>query len=394
MASKRIGILTGGGDVPGLNSVIKTVVYRGSEINCEVIGVRRGWEGLTHVNLEDPASRSRYILPLNRENTRTIDRTGGTFLHSSRTNPAKMKKLPPVVEGMTFPKNESTKKGVTSTVYDMTCQVLKNVETLGLDYLVAIGGDDTLSYAARLDNEGVKVIAIPKTMDNDVRNTEYCIGFSTAISRAMDAIDRQRTTVGSHERIGIFRVFGRDAGYTALYTAYVTSVRCCIPEYRFDLKNLIDLLVNDKRNNPSNYSLVILSEGAEWQGYEVKEYGDADAFGHRKKMNVGEDFSEQVKKLTGEETIVSDLTYDLRSGSPDFVDKLVASTFAGMAMDCIQKGEHGKMMAINAGCYAGVTIPDPKLGPRRVDVANMYNTERYRPIYTDKLGLPIFLTRA
>ena len=255
MSAKRIGILTGGGDVPGLNSVIKTVVYRGSEIGCEVIGIRRGWEGLTHVNLEDPASRTRYVLPLNRENTRTIDRTGGTYLHSSRTNPSKMKKLPPVLEGQGFPAKESTKKGVTSTVYDVTKAVLKNIETLKLDYLIAIGGDDTLSYAAELDRQGFHVIAVPKTMDNDVQNTEYCIGFSTAITRAMDAIERQRTTVGSHERIGIFRVFGRDAGYTALYTAYVTSVRCCIPEYKVDLQKLIGMLVEDKHNNPSNYSL-------------------------------------------------------------------------------------------------------------------------------------------
>jgi ATP-dependent phosphofructokinase / diphosphate-dependent phosphofructokinase len=259
--------------------------------------------------------------------------------------------------------------------------------------MIAIGGDDTLSYASRLGKDGVNVIAIPKTMDNDVRNTEYCIGFSTAITRAMEAIDRQRTTVGSHERIGIFRVFGRDAGYTALYTAYVTSLRCCIPEYKFDLPHLIELLLIDKQSNPSNYSLVILSEGAEWVGYQVREYGEPDAFGHRKKANVGEDLSDEIKK-TGEETVVSDLTYDLRSGSPDFVDKLVASTFAGMAVDCIQQGQHGVMMAISHGCYTAAPIPDPKLGPRKVDIETMYNTQRYRPNYAQKLGLPIFLTRA
>ena len=271
---------------------------------------------------------------------------------------------------------------------------LKNIETLGLDYLIAIGGDDTLSYAAALDRQGMKVVAVPKTMDNDVRNTEYCIGFSTAITRAMDAIDRQRTTVGSHERIGLFRVFGRDAGYTALYTSYVTSTRCCIPEFKVELHKLIELLVTDKKHNPSNYSLAILSEGAEWKGYQVKEYGDPDAFGHRKKMSVAEDLSSEIKKATGDETIVSDLTYDLRSGSPDFVDKMVAATFAGMAMDAIEEGRHGQMTAINEGCYAMVDIPDPKLGPRRVDVAKMYNTERYRPTYDHKLGFPIFLTRA
>jgi len=392
--SKRIGILTGGGDVPGLNAVIKTVVYRGREIDCEVIGIRRGWEGLTHVNFEDAASTGRYILPLTTENTRTIDRTGGTYLHSSRTNPTKMKKVPDFLKDTTFQSAQNTKDGVTSTVYDMTPQVLKNIEHLRLDYLIAIGGDDTLSYAAHLDRLGVKVIAIPKTMDNDVRNTEYCIGFSTAISRAMEAIERQRTTVGSHERIGIFRIFGRDAGYTALYTAYVTSLRCCIPEHKFDLEKLIDVVMNDKRKSPSNYSLVILSEGAQWEGYQSQDKGPADAYGHRKKANVGEMLSDEIQKRVGEETIVSDLTYDLRSGSPDFVDKLVASTFAGMAVDCIKSGQHGVMMGINHGCYEAVPIPDPKLGPRKVDIPTMYNVERFRPYYKDKTGLPIFLTRA
>jgi ATP-dependent phosphofructokinase / diphosphate-dependent phosphofructokinase len=392
MAAKRIGILTGGGDVPGLNSVIKTVVYRASDIDCKVIGIRRGWEGLTHVDLDDPASRAHYILPLDRDNTRTVDRTGGTFLHTSRTNPQRMKKLPAVCSQGNFPKVESTKNGVTSVAYDITAQVLKNIGVLGLDYLVAIGGDDTLGYASRLDKEGVNVIAIPKTMDNDVRNTEYCIGFSTAITRAMNAIDLQRSTVGSHERIGVFRVFGRDAGYTSLYTAYVCGIRCAIPEYKFDLKRMIELLLKDKQDNPSNYSLVIISEGAEWTGYQFREYGDADAFGHRKKANVGEDLSDEIKKASGQETVVSDLTYELRSGSPDFIDKLVANTFGSMAMDCITKGEHGKMTAMSKGCFVMKPIPDPKLGPRHVDVAKMYDVERYLPRYDGKIGLPIFLT--
>ena len=394
MATKRVGILTGGGDVPGLNSVIKGVVYRGYGLDFEVTGIRLGWQGLTHVNLEDPQSRARYILPLNRVNTRTIDRTGGTFLHTSRTNPAKMKSLPDCLKGKNFPVREATKRGVTSKVFDITSAVLKNLETLQLDYLIAIGGDDTLSYAARLDKEGFPVICIPKTMDNDVQNTEYCIGFSTAITRATDAIERQRTTVGSHERVGVFRVFGRDAGHTALYTAYVSSVRCCIPEYKVNLDKLIDLIISDKRSNPSNYSLVVLSEGAEWEGYKVREYGDADAFGHRKKMSVGEDLSDEIKRRAGEETVVSDLTYDLRGGSPDFVDKLVATTFANMALDALVKKKHGVMTAIVNGCFALSAIPDPKLGPRNVDVAKMYNTDRYRPNYGAKLGMPIFLVRA
>jgi ATP-dependent phosphofructokinase / diphosphate-dependent phosphofructokinase len=392
--AKRIVILTGGGDVPGLNAVIKQVTYRGVEMGSEVIGIRRGWEGLTHLNLDDAESKSRYVLPLTPLNTRTIDRTGGTFLHSSRTNPAKMKSLPPHLEGQSFPTTEREKDGKKFTTLDVTTSVLKNLEALGADYVVAIGGDDTLSYAARLHSEGVKVIAIPKTMDNDVQNTEYCIGFSTAITRAESAIQRQRTTVGSHERIGIFRIFGRDAGYTALYTAYVTSIRCVIPEFKVNLDKLIELLVHDKRTNPSNYALVILSEGAEWEGYQVRHYGEADAYGHQKKANVGDDLAAEIKARAKEETIVSDLTYDLRSGDPDFTDKLVAATFGNMAMDAMAEGKSGIMTGIVNGCYDLVEIPDPKLGPRKVDLATMYNTERYRPDYAKKRGLPIFLTRA
>jgi 6-phosphofructokinase 1 len=394
MARKRFGILTGGGDVPGLNSVIKSVVYRCAENDADVIGLRRGWEGLTHLDLSDPASKARYVIPLTRENTRTIDRSGGTWLHSSRTNPAKMKKLPAHLAGQSFPTSTTTKGGVATTAHDVSSAVLKNLEALGIEHLLAIGGDDTLSYAARLHSLGVKVTAIPKTMDNDVRNTEYCVGFSTAITRAMDAIDRQRTTVGSHERVGVFRVFGRDAGFTALYTAYVTSIRCVIPEYRVNLERLVELLLADKRENPSGYSLVVLSEGAQWEGYKVQEYGEPDAYGHRKKASVAESLADEIKRRTGEETIASDLTYDLRSGNPDFVDKLVASTFGTMALDAALEGKSGLMSAVVEGRYDLVPIPDPKLGPRRVDVETMYNRERYRPDYTNKRGLPVFLTRA
>jgi ATP-dependent phosphofructokinase / diphosphate-dependent phosphofructokinase len=383
---QRIGILTGGGDVPGLNSVIKEVVYRGTENRWEIVGIRRGWEGLTHLNPDDPATKKHYIMPLNRANTRTIDRFGGTMLHSSRTNPAKMKALPPFLSPENFMQKNDR--------WDLTPHVLKNLEWLKLDYLIAIGGDDTLGYASRLDQRGVKVIAIPKTMDNDVRNTEYCIGFSTAITRAMDAIQRQRTTVGSHERVGIFRVFGRDAGYTSLYTAYVTSIRCCIPEYDVNLDKLIDLLMVEKHNNESNYVLVVLSEGAKWEGYTVQEYGEPDAFGHRKKASIGEALSTEISRRTREESIVSDLTYDLRSGDPDFVDKLIAANFGNLAMDAVLAGKSGVMAALVDGAYALAPIPDPALGPRKVDIATMYNTDRYRPNYANKLGLPIFLTRA
>lgn len=390
----RIAILTGGGDVPGLNSVIKGVTYRGEEAGMEVIGIRRGWKGLTHLNLKDSKSQELYVERLTRESTRAIDRTGGTYLHSSRTNPAKLSELPPHLSKAKFPAKSVYDKKQKKDVdrFDVTEAVLDNLKKLKIKYLVSIGGDDTLSYSDRLHREGVKVIAVPKTMDNDVRNTEYCIGFSTAISRAMEAIQRQRSTVGSHERLGIFRIFGRDAGYTALYAAYVTSVRCGIPEFKFDADKMITLLKEDKRKNPSNYALVILSEGAEWQGYEVEEYGKPDDFGHRKKRSVGEVFADLAQKA-GLDTIVSDLTYDLRSGAPDFVDKLVATTFGNMAFDAIQQGASGLMTAIVKGSYALRPIPDPKLGPRKVDIKEMYNTERYRPKYDNHLGLPIFLTK-
>jgi 6-phosphofructokinase 1 len=301
-----------------------------------------------------------------------------------------MKSVPEHLKGLDFPKRESS----SGSTYDLTRQVLKNLETLRLDSLISIGGDDTLSYSSILAGQGFRVVAIPKTMDNDVRNTEYCIGFSTAITRAVDSIQRQRSTVGSHERIGIFRVFGRDAGYTSLYTAYVTSIRCAIPEFKFDLERMMDLLIQDKRSNPSNYCLVVLSEGAEWAGYSLREYGEADAFGHRKKANVGEDLGEEIRKRARVETVISDLTYDLRSGEADFIDKMIAGTFAHMAVECVKQNKSNVMTAIANGCYSIVPIPDSKLGPRQIDVASMYDTERYLPRYSNKAGIPVFLTRA
>jgi ATP-dependent phosphofructokinase / diphosphate-dependent phosphofructokinase len=389
MSKKRIGVLTGGGDVPGLNSAIKGIVRAGEEEGFKIIGIRRGWEGLTHLNLEDPESKGRYVKPLTIENTRTIDRTGGTTLHTSRTNPMKMKAIPEHLQGLDFPKKE-TASGAT---YDLTKQVMKNLEALKIDSLITIGGDDTLSYSSILNREGMRVVAIPKTMDNDVRNTEYCIGFSTAINRAVDAIQRQRSTVGSHERVGIFRVFGRDAGYTSLYTAYALGIRCAIPEYKFSLDKMIELLLNDKYSNSSNYCLVVLSEGAEWEGYSVREYGVADAFGHRKKVNVAEYFGEEIQKRAGVETVISDLTYELRSGEADFTDKMIAVTFGNMAVDCVRQNASGVMTAITNGCYDVVQIPDSKLGPRLIDVASLYDTDRCRPRYTGKTGMPVFLTR-
>ena len=394
MPARRIGILTGGGDVPGLNSVIKSVVYNATEIGCEVIGIRRGWEGLTHMRRADQLLAaggrydSDYIRPLDRTNTRTIDRTGGTWLHTSRTNPSKMKsgRLP-----AHLPAERLASMQRSDDIYDLTPVVLANIEHLGLDYLVTIGGDDTLSYSSVLDAAGVPVIAIPKTMDNDVQGTEYCIGFSTAVTRAKEAINRQRTTLGSHERIGVFRIFGRDAGFSALYTAYVTSARCVIPEAPFDLDRLLDVLVEDKRANPSRYAFVIASEGAMWEGGQLAEFGEADAYGHRRKVDVGFALAEQIKQRTGEEAVNSELTYDLRSGEADSLDQMVAITFANIAADLIRDGGiHGRMIAIVDGKYAHVPIPEPG-NPRRVDVATMYDLDRFRPQYHSRLGRPLLL---
>ena len=384
--SKRIGILTGGGDVPGLNSVIKSVVYGSSEFGRRVIGIRRGWEGFTHMTGPDDPN---YIFELTRDNTRTIDRFGGTMLHTSRTNPRKMPagKVP-----ATIPKAVLERLPTDGKTYDLTSVVVDNLDKLGIGCLVAIGGDDTLSFASALSDAGFPVIAVPKTMDNDVQGTEYCIGFSTAVTRAKQAITRQRTTVGSHERIGIFRIFGRDAGFTALYTAYVTSIRCLIPEHPFEIDRICGLLMEDKTNNPSHYALVIASEGAIWTDGQVRELGEADAYGHRKKADIGQALSEEIRKRTGQETIVSDLTYDLRSGEPDSIDQVVAITFANIAVDLIRAGVSGRMIGIQNGCYAHVELPHTSLGARKVNIEKLYNTERYRPNYSSKLGAPLLFS--
>jgi 6-phosphofructokinase 1 len=294
--------------------------------------------------------------------------------------------LPPWMD-----ETERARYAVGDGLYDLTPLVLDNVRKLDLDVLITIGGDDTLSYSQVLVNAGVPLMAIPKTMDNDVQGTEYCIGFSTAITRAKEAINRQRTTLGSHERIGVFRIFGRDAGFSALYTAYVTSARCVIPEAPYDLDALAALLAADHAANPSRYAFVITAEGAIWKGVRMTDIGDADAFGHRHKANVGEALAAEIRERTGIETLASELTYDLRSGEPDSLDALVATTFANIAMDLIEGGVTGRMMAIQDGKYAHTHLPDPSLGPRRVDVPEMYNTERFRPRYNGKLGDPMLL---
>jgi ATP-dependent phosphofructokinase / diphosphate-dependent phosphofructokinase len=386
---KRIGILTGGGDVPGLNSVIKSVVYRSTEVGWDVLGIRRGWQGLTHLPASGEPDDS-CVRPLDRRSTRTIDRTGGTVLHTSRTNPARMP-WGDVPEWLENERLAPYQLPDDPTHFDLTPLVLANLQRLGIEALVAIGGDDTLSYAARLGREGYPVVAIPKTMDNDVPGTEYCIGFSTAVTRAKELINRQRTTLGSHERIGVFRIFGRNAGYTAWYAAYVTSARCVIPEAPFDVDLLADVLSEDRKLNPSGYAFVIASEGAVWNGGSIQEIGEADAFGHRHKADVGETLAQELKRKTGVETVHSDLTYDLRSGDPDALDQMVAITFANVAVDLLADGRTGRMVAVREGKYAHAPLPERDLGSRRLDVPSMYNAKRFRPRYEAKLGSPLLL---
>ena len=386
MAKKRIGILTGGGDVPGLNGVIKGVTYRAHELGYEVLGIRRGWEGLTHLQ---PGSTEdeKYLVPLDKEITRTIDRTGGTWLHSSRTNPRKMKRaaLPPTMDDA---KAESMRVG--EDKYDITPVVMANIETLGLDYLIPIGGDDTLSYSRSLHDAGMDIIAVPKTMDNDVQGTEYCIGFSTAITRAREAIDRQRSTIGSHERIGVFRIFGRDAGFTALYTAFATMTRCVIPEFKYDVAHLAELLAADHAENSSHYAIVVTSEGAIWEGGDIKEVGEADAFGHRHKANVAEVLASEIKGRTGIDTVHSDLTYDLRAGAPDTVDTFVSKAFANIAVELVANGQRGRMLAIRDGRYGHSILPSQDDTAVSVD-SSMYDVDQLRPRYDDLLGKPLML---
>lgn len=384
MAAKRVGILTGGGDVPGLNSVIKSVVYRGSEIGCEITGIRRGWEGLTHVNLEDPASRLRYILPLNRDNTRTIDRTGGTYLHSSRTNPSQMKKLPASLRPEDFPSKAGT--------YDLTKRVLANLEALNLDYLIAIGGDDTLSYAVRLHKEGVPVICIPKTMDNDVYGTDYCIGFSTAVTRSVEFLHALRTPTGSHERIAVVELFGRYSGETSLISAYLAGVdRAIISEVDFDIDKLVKFLIEDRNDNPSRYAIMTISEGAKPIGGEMSLSGEADAYGHKKLGGIGDAVSHEIERRTGIRTVYQPLAYLMRSGAPDALDLMISTSYGYLATDLLLKKQTGRMVALRDGKYTTVSANIITEGKKRVDVDELYDVKSYRPKIAHLLGKPMFL---
>lgn len=388
--SKTIGILTGGGDVPGLNPCMKSVVLNCIEAGYRVLGIRRGWAGLLNYNLDEPSTHDYYIRPLDREDVRTIDRSGGTFLHTSRTNPQNVKpgKAPDFLKNSSFGK----KVGEDGTM-DYTEYVLKVIAHLGIDYLVTIGGDDTLSYTARLHRENFPVVAIPKTMDNDVYGTDYCIGFSTAVTRSVEFITNMRTSIGSHERIGVVELFGRNSGETSLISAYLSYVdRAIIPEVPFDVERLCNYLMEDKRNNPSNYAIMTISEGAIMQGGDVIEDGEADAYGHKKLGGVGEILSDEIKRRTGQDIMYQPVGYLMRSGAPDSLDRMVAMSFGNLASQLIRRGETGKMIALHGGKYTTVPVDIIMTGKKRVDVPSFYDAEHYIPRVKDFMGVPMFLS--
>jgi 6-phosphofructokinase 1 len=383
----RIGILTGGGDVPGLNPCIKAVVNRAEENGWEVLGIRKGWAGLLNYNADDsPEVRAEWIQPLTRMAVRTIDRYGGTHLHTSRTNPQKVrpKDLPAFLK-------DSYPFGDQKTV-DCTPHVLRVLDQLGIHALITIGGDDTLSYAVRLHQEGFRVIAIPKTMDNDVFGTDYCIGFSTAVTRSVEFINALRTPTGSHERIAVVELFGRNSGETALISAYLADVdRALISEVPFDVERLGAFVTADRKRNPSNYAIVVVSEGASMAGGQVIEYGQEDAYGHKKLGGIGAILGEALKQITGIEIVNQQLAYLMRSGAPDSLDRMVATSYGLLAVQQLEQGHSGKMVALQNGVYTTVPADTPSQGVKRVDVAELYDAEQYRPRVGHLLGKPMFL---
>jgi 6-phosphofructokinase 1 len=380
----RIGILTGGGDVPGLNACIKAVVNRVAEEGHEVVGIRRGWGGLAYFNPEDPESTGKDLINLDPGVVRTIDRTGGTFLHTSRTNPGKVRPgdIPDFLDV------EAGESGYA----DITLHVLRVLEDRKIDVLIPIGGDDTLSYGLRLHEEGVPVIAIPKTMDNDVHGTDYCIGFSTAVTRGVQFIHSLRTAAGSHERIAVVELFGRYSGETSLVTAYLSGVdRAIISEVPFDIEKLAGLLQADRASNPSHYAMMTISEGARLQEGDMMLAGEEDAYGHRKLGGIGALTGELLKERTGEPVLYQQVAYLMRSGAPDSLDLMVATNYAVMAAALAVENSHGRMVALRGGTYTHVPIGVTKEGVKRVDVDELYDTETYLPKVRHVLGKPMFL---
>jgi 6-phosphofructokinase len=386
-----IGILTGGGDVPGLNPAIRAVTIRALREGYKVIGIRRGWAGLVDIVRDKKADNSKNFQELTEDVVNRAGRTGGTFLHTSRTNPAKIKKdrLP-----------EQLRDAYTDEVNDITPEILKNVDFLGIDYLIPIGGDDTLSYGVRMYQEGLKVVAIPKTMDNDVPGTDYCIGFSTCVTRTIELANSLRTVAGSHERLMVLEVFGRYAGFTAMLPTMAGAAhRCVIPEFKFSIERLAELLMLDRKFNPSHYSVVLVSEGAMFEGGEmVFEDRTTDAFGHAKLGGIGDLVSARLKALTPQfnngrsvDTVNQKLGYLVRCGDPDAIDSIVPMAYGNLALDLIQKRTHGRLVVLKNGRYDNIPIDIVTSTKKTVNVERFYNTDRLRPYYKSFEMTPLFI---
>ncbi|MBN2892598.1 MAG: ATP-dependent 6-phosphofructokinase [Bacteroidales bacterium] len=386
-----IGILTGGGDVPGLNPAIRAVTIRAKREGYDVIGLKRGWAGLIEIQRTKGADNSHCYVHLDENIVNKIGRTGGTFLHSSRTRASHVPKA--VVP-------EHLVDTYTEEINDLTPEVLKNLEFLGIDYLIPIGGDDTLSYAVRLYQEGVKVVALPKTMDNDVPGTDYCIGFSTCITRTISMVNLLRTSAGSHERFLVVEVFGRYAGFTAMLPTMAGAAnRCVIPEYKFNIESLTELLVEDRHNNPSNYSVVLVSEGAMFHGGEmIFESNEMDMFGHKKLGGIGDIVGKGLKELSPKfnkgqrvNVINQKLGYLVRSGDPDAIDSIVPMAYGNLALDLIMRGIHGRLVVLKNGRYDNVPIEVITTTSKKVNVDKFYNVERLRPFYKSFEMQPQFI---
>ncbi len=380
-----IAILTGGGDVPGLNPCIKALVYRADSEGIKIVGIKRGWAGILEYEPNAPRESHKYIQELTPQEVRTIDRSGGTHLHTSRTNPSAIRK-----KDVSNLLRKRFKKG--KDKMDFTSTVLKNLEHLKIDAIIPIGGDDTLSFADRLNKEGYPVIAIPKTMDNDVFGTDYCIGFSTAITRSVGFIHALRTSSGSHERIAVIELFGRYCGETSLISAYLAGVdRAIISEVPFEPKRLAKLIMQDKKANPKNYAMITMSEGAQMVGGEMFLSGDSDAYGHRKLGGIGEKTGAVLKELTGEDVLYQRLSYLMRSGTPDSLDLMVAVNYANMAIDLFLKKVFGRLVTLSRGIYTDIPLSTVTTGQKRVDIRELYDVESYRPKIRHVGGKPMFL---
>ena len=386
-----IGILTGGGDVPGLNPAIRAVTIRAIREGYQVIGLRRGWAGAVDIIRDKKADNSNNYQFLTEDIVNKAGRTGGTFIHTSRTRPSHVPKdsVP-----------DHLKDTYSDEMNDLTPEVLKNLEYLGINYLIPIGGDDTLSYAVRLYQEGVKVVAIPKTMDNDVPGTDYCIGFSTCVTRTIQIANNLRTSAGSHERFLVMEVFGRYAGFTAMLPTMAGAAnRCVIPEYRFDIERLTELLCEDRLKNPSRYSVVIISEGAAFEGSDmIFQNMELDAYGHAKLGGIGDLVSVKLKELSPQynrskqvNVINQRLSYLVRGGDPDAIDSIVPMAYGNLALDLILAGVHGRLVVLKNGRYDNMPIEVVVSSKKVVDVQKHYNTERLRPHYKRFAMQPLFI---